>query len=574
MTAVSVTTDLVAIANANSTADAQGGSWGESLNSNFRDQPAPTTEIDYYIQGVNCISQQCTKTAIASIVYQDTFPTETTGDCHFMWHYFQNTGLLATSANEGVLMHFENSAGNAYRNWVVGGSDAEPNPKGGWYMYVVDFNDGPTADNIVGTVGTPARWGMMVDTAAGNRGYPHAMGGIYHGQGQAIITGGTSPDPAATFTDISDTLQEFNDGGFTRRYGIFEATAGGFTWFGKLLIGTSGSAVRFTDLNKNIFIKNTPFVSPSFNEVIVDNAASVITLTGCTFQNTGVGSTPFATNSRGNWTTNNNPTVTLTSCAFIDMGTFSLGSNTTLSDTAFRRCDQVTANGASFTEVTFRDTIGDAALLSTGANMSNVDMCIFVGDGTSHAVEITDALNTSTIVWNSILSGTYAASSAGPNASSSSGDSEALLVNVNSGQTLTISVSAGASTPTVRNIGPGSVSIVGASVYFELTNIKDGTEIRLIDIDSSPPLEIAGAELVGGSPQDINNGSGTVTITESPDNNTFRYTYQYSTDVNMLVQVVSTEYEILNLSGGEYFLGNTSKSFPVAQVLDRNYNNP
>ena len=573
MTAVSVTTDLTAIANANNTTDTQGGTWVESSNNAFDNQATPGQETDFYIQGSNCISQQCTKTDIGSILYEDTYPTESTGDCWFMWHKFDNIGLQSTTASDGAVMHFENNAGNAYNYWNVGGSDAAPAPEGGWYMYVLDFNDGPTADTIVGTVGTPVRWGMMVNTGAGSRGYPHAMGGIYHGQGQAIVTGGTTPDAAAVFSDISDTLAEFDDSGFTRRYGIFEATGGGFDWMGKILLGTSGSAVRFSDSNKNIFIKNTPFVNTSFNEVIVDNASSDITMSGVTFQNTGVGVTiPGATNSRGDWTTNNNPTVSLSNCAFVDMGTFSFGSNTTIEDTAFRRCDQVTGNGATFTRATFRDTIGDAALLETGANVNaNLDECTFVGDGTSHAIEITDALDTSTINWNGNFSGTYAGSSAGPNATSTSGDSEHFLVNVNSGQTLTISVASGAGTPTVRNIGPGSVSVVGASVYFELTGLKDGTEVRLIDIDASPITEIAGVENIGLSPEGINNGSGTVTITDATDNNTFRYTYQYSSNVNMRVQIISQEYEIINLEGGSYFLGNTSKSFPVSQVTDRNY---
>ena len=108
---------------------------------------------------------------------------------------------------------------------------------------------------------------------------------------------------------------------------------------------------------------------------------------------------------------------------------------------------------------------------------------------------------------------------------------------------------------------PPSVTI------FELTGLKDGTEIRIVN--SNTNTEIAGIETIsGGVGTGPNNGSGTVNVTGSTDNNTFSYSYQYSVDIPIFVAIVNKAYEIIYLTGT---IGENSQSIPVQQQLDRNY---
>jgi hypothetical protein len=106
------------------------------------------------------------------------------------------------------------------------------------------------------------------------------------------------------------------------------------------------------------------------------------------------------------------------------------------------------------------------------------------------------------------------------------------------------------------------------TVTFELTGLKDGTEVRIYD--ASDTSDVAGVETITA-------GSGTgatagVTITGTTDNSTFAYQYIYSADINIIVVVVNLNFQNIYLEG--LTLTNTNQSIPIAQVIDRQYLNP
>ena len=106
------------------------------------------------------------------------------------------------------------------------------------------------------------------------------------------------------------------------------------------------------------------------------------------------------------------------------------------------------------------------------------------------------------------------------------------------------------------------------TVAFELTGLKDGTEVRIYN--ASDTSDIAGVESVSGG-----TGTGTtagVTITGSTDNNTFSYAYTYSTDINIIVVIVNLQFQNQYIEG--LSLIDTNQSVPISQVIDRQYNNP
>lgn len=112
------------------------------------------------------------------------------------------------------------------------------------------------------------------------------------------------------------------------------------------------------------------------------------------------------------------------------------------------------------------------------------------------------------------------------------------------------------------------------TVSFELTGLKDGTEVRIFEDTLPTVTEVAGVETVsGGSGSGINNGSGTVSITGSTDNNVFTYSYTYSTDIDIFVRIVNVNnFQIQSLEG--LTLTNQNQTIPVSQIEDRNFDDP
>lgn len=103
---------------------------------------------------------------------------------------------------------------------------------------------------------------------------------------------------------------------------------------------------------------------------------------------------------------------------------------------------------------------------------------------------------------------------------------------------------------------------------FELTGLKDGTEVRIFN--SSTSAAIAGVE-------DITNGisaqaSTGVTTSGTTDNNTFVYTYTYTVDIPIFVVILNLQYQYFRLDN--LLLEESNKSIPVSQINDRNYSDP
>jgi hypothetical protein len=87
------------------------------------------------------------------------------------------------------------------------------------------------------------------------------------------------------------------------------------------------------------------------------------------------------------------------------------------------------------------------------------------------------------------------------------------------------------------------------SATFELTNLKNNTEVRVYKV--SDMSELAGQENV--------------------TTGTFSYSYIWSTDIPILVSIVSIGYQNLQLNST---LTATGTSIPISQVIDRQYLNP
>lgn len=172
----------------------------------------------------------------------------------------------------------------------------------------------------------------------------------------------------------------------------------------------------------------------------------------------------------------------------------------------------VDQNGGTFYKCAFKDTPMDAD------DLSEITENSFTSTSTGHAVEIV-SLGTGTMSWNNTTSG-YAGSNG-------STGNEAIYVNVASG-TLTINVADGATTPTIRTAGAVVTVVTGQrTLSFTLSPSITGYEWRLYDKDPTSGT-IGSTELAGEE-------------TATTDNQS--YTYGYTSDEDVAIQIIATGYE-------------------------------
>ena len=173
-----------------------------------------------------------------------------------------------------------------------------PNPQGGWYCYAVDPS-AFTADDSAGTFsGTINFIGGGITAPEQNRGVSHfGIDTIRVGRCTIELTGGTGADTPIDFDYLATQLDDN-----TNRYGIFEETAGGYNWQGKVLIGdnTVTAAAPVETPDSQIPIKTFSFeilpVSVLISiilkfKILQTLLATEVNWTGCSFINTGVSAT-------------------------------------------------------------------------------------------------------------------------------------------------------------------------------------------------------------------------------------------------------------------------------------------
>jgi len=445
-------------------------------------------ETDDYIQGNNCISRNPWSSSIRGIVNTIGATTVATGDAVYIWTKADVAQALAAKASGGIQCLIGNST-TALECYYVSGSD---DPFGGWKCYAIDPD--LTGDTQIGSPdGTTSVFGVRwnVPSSGPSKGFPFKIDAIRHGRFLSVT--GNTPD--GTFQGAADF-----QGNLTRQWGQFQEVNGTFLMQGGFQIGTTATACTFSDSNRTIFIANTEYVQSGFNRLEFRNASTSATLENITMAALG-------TTSRGDVEVFNNATVALTGCTFTDMGTFDFDSNTDATDCTFRRTDTITVNGGLLTGCLISNNRATSAVVVS--DLAELDDCSFVSDGTGHAVNLGTIAATDTMNWNNNDSG-YAATDG-------STGNETILVSVASGQTLTINVGSGYSTPTVYNTGVGSVSVVSGQVT---------TTVTVRDIDDNSVIENARVYVVAdtGGPlsegtviidKDLTNASGQASDTRS-----------------------------------------------------------
>jgi hypothetical protein len=393
MAASSYTTDLIVIATAD---EASGwveltGTDGASYPYNAQGSPAYIDPSAPHIQGSFAVSQAATvDDAMASLAYSSGGVTIPTDGAFFLWQNYSSPFAMGTYAQGGQRIAIGSSLLN-FKVWDVGGNNKDNNPYGGFVNHVV--NPTVAADKTAGTPTSTLDYvGSAIYVVNGSAtGVVHQCDIMRYGRGSAIVTGG---DGTFGHSNI-DSLATVNDLQ-ANRWGLMQKLHAGYLYKGHLQLGSVANVVSFIDSDRIILVQWTPKVTESFNTIEILNAGSTVTLTRFQF----ITLDPTTTASRGNWTTTNNATVTLNDCQFSDMFKFIFGSNTTINNCTFNRCNQLTQVGATLTNCLFNRFDGASTIITNNSTL--ITGCTFTSDGSNHALE---ANTPGDYEWNNIAIG-------------------------------------------------------------------------------------------------------------------------------------------------------------------------
>lgn len=596
MAAAAYSTDLILINAADGTDGANaGGGWSET--SGHAVGAAPIFDGDVFIQGTTSVSKQTGNNATGvegghvyshtSNIRADANWTDGTSVVMMWWNMllpaalesFTFTGVPdgeSVSVTGGMFLGI-GSAEASQNYFNVGGNDKYAGPYGGWKCAAIDPINA-TVGYVDGNPGTDYDQFSILPNLRQSirRGQTMALDAIrWAPRGKITIAGGTGSDSAATLTELSqyndqnvatNSNSKFtapsgqSDGYF--RLGLFQEQEGFFLWKGQLeLTGT------LVDKNKTIILEDNPTVYDGFTKLTVTGNGSV-NLTNCTFINGEEGS-----NGQGDFDFSSESSSNIEGCTFLNTRDFSLeltiGAAPTVKNNSMVGLRQFVLNesNATITGNTFTNFTASSIMLINNLsrfNNSTITGNTFNSDASNHAVEVT--AGTGSITWDNTLVGYVGGTTASPVTPTSTGN-EAIYIRATTG-TVNIAVAAGATVPSIRSDG-ATVNVTAPDINFELTNLKDRTEVRLVN--ASTNAEIAGVEdVIGGVGTGINNGGGTVTVSGTTDDNTFNYAYQYSADTDIFAAILSSStYEVIYLNST---LEDSDKSIPVQQQTDRNSN--
>lgn len=414
---------------------------------------ATSGESDYFVQGTTCMSKGAWTNAIKGMIYNygSGITVTNTDDAFWIWVTHHTPGSLDTETNGGIRAIIGSGSG-AYNHYYIRGANTITYGAP-WIMAIVD-PAAVSADTSTGSPsGTLQYFGGLANlptTAGPTKGSPFGIDAMRWGR-TFTCTNGDLGNGYATFAGAV----AYNDN-INRVYGQIQQGDGVYLARGRFRIGSSGTSCDFRDSNRNILFDRLTKVASTFNEIEIVNASTRVDWTGITIAQL-TGSPQTVTYVR--FVATNDADINIDSCQFVDMGTFTFQSNSTIVGSTFRRCKTITLGGGSLTDCVISNSTEAQSV--SASTIDNITGCTFVSDGGNHAVDLGTVSSTTSMTWNNTLTN-YAVSDG-------STGNEAIKVSVASSQTLTINVSSGASTPSIYNTGAGTVVVSAGSVSATLT---------------------------------------------------------------------------------------------------------
>lgn len=481
------------------------------------------------------------------------FNASTAGHLRAWFQFFSLGDLnyfdLGLNSEAATFQLFSGPASN-----YTGGLTLKDNTYGGWFYVLIDLSGTPDTGTIPTTITSIEYYFRRVSQP---RNATNTFADALHYGDGYTITGGTQGDPV-TFLTIAQ--QDITDGA----YGVVQTKQDTVYCYGAITIG-SGATATYVE------VKTTALLFDTQRLAAADLYSITGTGSGCTFdmqnslirgQSGNTGSEVFAFDMQ------NVGTLIFDTNTLVRANPITFGSGQNIESSTFDICGVTTTNGANINECTFIASTGTSAVLTT--DLADISNCEFVQGGSNHYAVQLNSSSSANYTWNSTASGyTGLPASTGNNVGVTPTGNEVIFINdSNAGNTYNITVTAGKTIPSVASAG--AVVNVNQDVTITLTNILDGSEVRVFDSEDNAapyatPTEIAGVEnLTGGV--DVGGTANNGTAGGTTNANTFAFNIASGTTV--YIKVFNTEF-IADVIEDTY---TSTQSVQINQRVDRVFN--
>lgn len=510
---------------------------------------SPTLSDEIFLEGSGSLGDRVTSTAgLSGFLCLDDGPTlqdmSSAGTHVGMWLYVSVYSILNqlqmvmsnTTATSGG-----GSAGNNYAGMALTPSSDYPQ-LGGWYRIWADTSLFNSPDTTVGSwtsgdISTVGAVGAAVEftTAPGGSTSNVIIDAIHFTNGSNPVLIATSTGNTFATFSTADDITTAGSG----QFGAFKLLNGVYQCLSRIALSDT-NATTFSDSGFTIIFPNQPLVASNYMGINVDlsNASTSVSLTSGNITSVGTSKGDLVASGTSG-------ALTITDTSLIDLRQVTLTSSCEVSGGTLDAADLTQGSAHIHDGIIKPRTASNVALCddatfgtSTGIHDVTVSQA-----GSGHAFEFSTGGNrTLTGITFSNFGGTP-----GTNLTENSGASNAAIVN-SSGTAITITISGGGNQPSIRNVNTGSTTTVEAKTQVTLTNLVNGTEVRVYDAGTN--VEIAGVELVTGNSFSFQDDSGNV----------------------VYIRIFKEDYRPADFDS--YTIPASDISIPVSQVFDRNFTNP
>ena len=518
--------------------------------------------VGFVYEGTNSITTQHTNTD--EHIYTGTFSGGTANPQNLSdatCYMIVKDNLAQTAANGGI--QYVIGDGTDRIGFGVGGNDDPGMPLDVfWNTYKLDVTERANApyNNVYAGVLANLTVTSISQVGLGTVHLAKAQGNVdnikldrmcFHANGSYAlrVNGGTSGTPETTADVLSDSQ--------TNGMGLVANPFGSaYTWFGPTEFGepTANADSYFSASDEQWVLFGGAVGATHFPFRVVGNATDTIS-----FTLDGVSITNIGTRAEFDMTSTDVNTLSLASCSFIDVGAISFPTTTsgtrTVDTCTFTNCDLLDFGATTATDCVINGTTVANGALTLDENtgyVANQTGFTFNSDGSGHAYQIAPTgAGPFTYNINGWKYNDYAT------VDGSTGN-EVLYINpATSTANITINISGGGDTPTVREAAgyTGTVTI-NNNVNVTLTGLKDNTEVRVLDNTT--------AEFLAGI-EDV--------VTGSVDDRSFTFSLPASQTVDIAIfninWILPPNNRIEN-----FVIPGSATSIPISQVRDRNFSNP
>lgn len=443
---------------------------------------------------------------------------------------YQNTDNIAKATSKGVCFGMASSAGN-YKWWHTHG-------------FGTAWNSAQHVPMVINSQATAlASAGTLVDTSVASFGFaisgtlaaPVFQFGSLWVLDTTVVAGGNAASPVG----VPGIVKSCATG--KERMSVLQEGASQMLILQPVQIGNGGTDPTYMNISGTAteFPQQRSVTDKQVYYNSVDNVCGLTFYPGAS-DNFDIRNAVFSSKSKFHWrwhaSMSTSATVQTPGAQVINAGDVQLR-GITYAGMSFTSCTAVQTNGATITGGTFKDS---PLVVDTPTNAAKISSStITKTTGTAHGIAIGSATAVPGSPASIALSGITFSGYAPSNGSTGN---EAINVLYTSG-TLTINVTGGGNTPSIKTAGATVNVVAGATVTF--TGLPTGTDIVILTAGTSTIL------------QQVDQNAGT----------TYAWGYQGTptVDVGFIKPGYIPQY-LRNLT-----LGTTDSSIPVALQADRNY---